>query len=59
MEEGFKKSPMAHLIQEYLSATIESQLGPTETSITLVLSLEDLTLDLIVYRGDGRSKTLP
>ena len=59
MEEGFEKSPMAHLIQEYSSATIESQLGPTETSITLVLSLEDLTPDLIVDRGDGRNKTLP
>ena len=59
MENGFEKSPMAELIREYTSASIESQLGPTETSITLVISLEELTPDLIVDRGENRSKTLP
>jgi len=47
MEEGFEKSPMAHLIEEYSSAMIGSQLGLTEMSIMWVLSLEELTLDLI------------
>jgi len=59
MEEGFEKSPMAQLILEYSSATIESELGPTETSITLVLSLEELTVDLIVDRGENRDRCLP
>ena len=59
MEDGFENSPMARLIQEYESATIESQEGPTETSITLVISLEELTPDLIVDRGEDRHKTLP
>lgn len=59
MEEGFEKSPMAQLRWEYSSTTIESQLGPTEMSIMLVISLEELTPDLIVDRGDDRRKTLP
>ena len=59
MEDRFEKSPMAELIREYSSATIESQLGPTETSIILVLSLEELTLDLIVDRVHDRNKSLP
>ena len=59
MEEGFEKSPMAQLIQEYSSASIESQLGPTETSIMLILSLEELTPDLIVDRGEDRNRCLP
>ena len=59
MEDGFDKSPMAQLISEYTSSTIESQLGPTETSITLVLSLEELTPDLIVDRGENRPNNLP
>jgi len=48
------KSPMAQLIQEYSSVGIESQLGPTESSVIWVLSLEELTPDLIVDRGEGR-----
>ena len=59
MERGFENSPMAQLIQEYTSSSIESQLGPTETSIMLVISLEELTSDLIVDRGEIRDKTLP
>ena len=50
---------MAQLIQEYMLSSIESQLGPTETSIMLVISLEELTLDLIVDRGEIRDKALP
>jgi len=46
MEEGFKKSPMAQLIQEYSLVTLDSQLGRKEMNITLVLSLEELTPDL-------------
>jgi len=57
--EGFEKSPMGQLIQEYSSARIESQLGPTEMSITSVLSLEELTLDHIVDRGEDRNYWLP
>jgi len=45
---------MAQLIQEYSSVGIDSQLGSTETSIMWVLSLEELTPDLIVDRGEGR-----
>ena len=59
MKEGFEKSPMAQLIQEYSLATIESQLGLTETSIIWVLSLEELTLDHIVDRGEDRNWRLP
>ena len=59
MEDGFENSPMAKLIWEYMSVTIELQVGPTETSITLVISLEELTPDLIVDRGKDRLKTLP
>jgi len=59
MEEGFEKSPMAQLIQEYSSTVIESQLGPTETSIMWVLSLEELTLDYIMDRGEDRNWRLP
>jgi len=36
----------------------ESQLGPTETSIAWVLSLEELTPDLIIDRGEDRNKGL-
>ena len=50
MEEGFMKFPMARLMQEYSLA---------RTNITLVLSLEELTLDLIVDRGENRNKRLP
>ena len=39
--------------------SIESQLGPTEMSIMLVISLEELTPDFMVDRGEERSKTLP
>ena len=56
---GFKKSPMAQLLYEYSSVSIQSQLGPMETSIRLVLSLEDLTPDLIVDRGEVRARSLP
>jgi len=59
MKEGFEKSPMAQLIQEYSLAAIESQLGLTETSIIWVLSLEELTLDHIVDRGEDRNWRLP
>ena len=50
---------MAHLIQKYSSALIESQLGPMKTSIMSVLSLEELTLDLIIDRGEVRARNLP
>ena len=50
MEEGFPRSPMAQLMQEYSLARMK---------ITLVLSLEELTLDLIVDRGENRNKRLP
>ena len=59
MEEGFEESPMARLIQEYTSARIEPQLGLTEMSITSLLSLEELTPDLIVDRGEDRNRRLP
>ena len=59
MENGFEKSPMAKLIREYTSVLIELQLGLTEMSITFVISLEELTLDLIIDRGENISKTLP
>ena len=59
MEEAFEKSPMVQLMQEYSSVVIESQLGPTERSIMWVLSLEELTLDHIVDRGEGRNRRLP
>jgi len=49
---------MAQLIQEYSSVGIGSQLGSTETSITWMLSLEELTLDLIIDRGEDRIKCL-
>ena len=39
--------------------SIESQVGPTETSITLVISPEELTPDLIIDRGEDRHRTLP
>jgi len=53
-----EKSPMAQLIQEYSSVGIGSQLGSTETSITWMLSLEELTLDLLIDRGEDRIKGL-
>ena len=59
MEEGFEKSSMARLIQEYSSVLIESQLAPMETSIMSVLSLEELPPDLIVDRGGVRNRRLP
>ena len=59
IEEQFEKSPMAQLMREYSSVLIKSQLGPMETSIRLVLSLEDLTPDLIVDRGEVRARSLP
>jgi len=59
MEEGFGESPMAQLMQEYSSAVIESQLGPMEMSIMWVLSLEELTLDHIMDRGEDRNSRLP
>ena len=52
-------TPMAQLIQEYSSAIIESQLGPLEMGITLVLGLEELTLEHIVDRGENRTRGLP
>ena len=51
-------TPMAQLIQEYSSVMIESHLGSTEMNITSVLSLEELTLDLIVDRGENRKNRL-
>ena len=51
-------APMAQLIQEYSSVMIESHLGSMEMSITSVLSLEELTLDLIVDRGENRKNHL-
>ena len=54
-----KVTPMAQLIQRYSSALIESQLGSTKTSMMSVLSLEELTLDLIVDRGEVRARNLP
>ena len=53
------KSPMDQLIQEYSSAVIDSHLDSTERSIMLVLSLEELTLDHIVDRGEVRARNLP
>ena len=53
------KSPMDQLIQEYSSAVIDSQSGSTEMSIMLVLSLEELTPDHIVDRGEVRARNLP
>jgi len=50
---------MAQLIQEYSLTGIESQLGSTETCITWVLSLGELSLDLIIDRGEDRNKSLP
>ena len=58
-EEGFKKSPMAHLIEEYSSAMIQSQLGSTQRTITLVLNQEELTSDHVVDRGEDRARNLP
>jgi len=55
---SFAEPPMAQLIQEYSLVMIESQLGPTETSIAWVLSLEELTPDLIIDRGEDRNKGL-
>jgi len=46
--------PMVCLIEEYSSVPIGSRLGPTETSIVWVLSLGELTPDLIIDRGQGR-----
>jgi len=57
--EGFEKSPMAQLMQKYSLAAIESQLGLMEISIMWVLSLEELTLDHIVDRGEDRNRRLP
>jgi len=51
-----EKSPIAQLIQEYSLVGIDSQLGSTETSIAWVLSLEELTPDLIIDRGKGRPR---
>jgi len=59
MEERSEKSPMAQLIQEYLSVAIESQSGSTEMSITLVLGLEELSPDLIMDRGESGNRRLP
>jgi len=59
LEEGFEKSPMAQLIQEYSLAAIGSQLGSMEMSITLVLGLEELNPDLIKDRGEDRHRSLP
>ena len=54
----FDISPMAQLMREYSSVSLELQLSPTEASIMSILSLGDLTPDLIVDRGENRTRGL-
>ena len=49
---------MAQLMQEYSLVSIEPQLNPTEASIMSILSLGDLTPDLIVDRGKDGTRGL-
>lgn len=61
MENGFDCSPMAKLLQEYSGNAddLEASNIPTETNISLVLDMTELSSDMIVDRGPDRDKGLP
>ena len=49
---------MTQLIHEYSSVLIKPQLSLTEASIMSILRLGELNVDLIVDRGENRTKVL-
>jgi len=59
MEDGFKNSPMAKLMEQYTPGDLESQNLSTQTKVQLIIDIEELGPKIIIDRGAERTSGLP
>ena len=59
MEDGFKNSPMAKLMEQYMPGDLESQNLSTQTKVQLIIDVEELGPEMIIDRGTERMSGLP